>query len=162
MTEASTPAALPLSEEQLKARAAYSHNLMRAYGSILTVLARSAEHRSRSLAELEAVVVPAITAGQFTLAEATHRQNGLVTPIAAVLWANVSPEVDARLAVTPDKPKLEPREWRSGDIVWIIEAVGDRTAVTQTLERQKAGMWKGRAVRIRATDEAERVVARNL
>jgi hemolysin-activating ACP:hemolysin acyltransferase len=68
MTEAQPNSPAPLSEQELKSRLAYSHNLMRAYGSILTVLARSAEHRARSLAELEAVVVPAITSGQFSLA----------------------------------------------------------------------------------------------
>lgn len=162
MTDVSPAAATPLGEAQLKSRAAYSHNLMRAFGSIMTVLARSPAHRTMSLADLERIVVPAITSGQFSLAEATHRENGLVTPIAALLWANVSAEVDARLAASPDKLDLAPRDWRSGDIVWVIEAIGDRTAVARTLERQRAGMWKDRTVRIRSTDERGVTAVRTL
>lgn len=162
MTDATAENAAPLSEEQIKSRAAYSHNLMRAFGSIITVFARSAAHRTRPLAELEALVVPAITSGQFSLAEATHRQNGLVTPIAAVLWANVSAEVDQRLSAEPERFHLERQEWRSGDIVWIVEAVGDKEAVARTLQRQKAGMWKDRPVKIRVRDASGRVSIRVL
>lgn len=162
MTDPHAQPPAKLSEEDIKRRAVYSHNLMRAFGSVLTVFSRSAEHRAKSLAELEAIVVPAITSGQFSLAEATHRDNGLVTPIAVVLWANVSPEVDARLAAAPEKLTLEPRDWRSGDIVWVVETVGDKSALTQTLQRQKTGMWKERTVKIRARDEDGRLVVRML
>ena len=43
------------------------------------------------------------------------------------LWANLSPEVDARLTQNLAAPiKLRPDEWRSGPILWLVDIIGDQ------------------------------------
>lgn len=55
-----------------------------------------------------------------------------------VLWARVAPEVDARLTQSERHLiRLHHSEWQSGDICWIVEAVGDVTAV-QAMKEQLA------------------------
>jgi hemolysin-activating ACP:hemolysin acyltransferase len=65
-----------------------------AFGDAATVLMRSPHYKHYSLADLEWLVLPAIATGQFSLADARHRQIGLSAPVAVVLWASVSAEVD--------------------------------------------------------------------
>lgn len=87
---------------------------------------------------------------QFRVGEGAMAENGVVVPVAAVLWASVSPEVDQRLAQNLDQPmRLKPHEWRSGDIVWIVEAVGDSKTITAMLQHLKQNELKDQTVRMR-------------
>src|SRR4029079_4132083 len=96
------------------------------FGQVVSVLMRSSQHKHLALTDLEWLVVPALTAGQFAVANMKSKEGGPSVPAAVVLWASVSPEVDQRLSANLSAPiRLRPDEWKSGDILWLIEAVGD-------------------------------------
>ena len=152
-----------LSPEEMKRRADYSHGLLQAFGAIVAVYMRSKAHREMRLCDIETVVGAAVSTGQFSLAEATHKQNGIVTPIAAVLWASVSPAIDARISAEPGKPfALTPPDWKSGETIWLIEAIGDQQMLGSMLQRLQTTVWKGRTVKMRAQGEGGRIVAQTL
>ena len=121
------------------------------FGEIATVLMRSPELKHHSLADLEWLAAPAVMTGQFLLAEAQSKASGLTAPVAMVLWAQVSAEVDARLGANTGGPlRLTPGEWKCGDILWVIEAVGEAPLVQALLKRLLATGAKGRPVKMRA------------
>jgi len=135
--------------------AAASKRLAAVFGEIIAVMMRSKQHRAYSLADMEWLVVPAVLTGQYLLAEARSKTKGMTAPVAVVLWANVSAEVDQRLSAKPDQPvKLAPKEWKSGDIVWIVEAVGEARLIQALLKRLHDKQWAGKTVKLRARDKA--------
>jgi len=106
--------------------------------------------REHKIADLEWLLMPAMAAGQFSLAEAQSRETGVVAPVGVVLWARVSAEVDQRLSDNLDQPiRLAPNEWQSGDIFWLIETIGDRQAVAAQLKLLSETEFKGRPVKTR-------------
>ena len=157
------PTAVPeLSAEARRQGAVASKTVMAAFGEVTTLLMRSPQFKQQSLADLEWLAVPAVMSGQFLVAEAQSKTSGLMAPVAMVLWAAVSAEVDARLAAATDGPlRLKAEEWRSGDNLWVIEAVGEPQLVQALLKRLLATAAKGRPIkmRTRARDGSMRVGA---
>lgn len=151
---AAAEAAPGLAPDAMKNAAAVSKAVMAAFGEIVTVLMRTQEHRGKSLSDLEWLAVPAVTTGQFALAEAQSKTNGMMAPVGLILWASVSPEVDARLrAELASGLTLKPNEWRSGDILWVVEAVGDPKILQAMLQRTSQNEWKGRPANLRIRDK---------
>lgn len=139
----------PMSPEALKNAAAMSKAVMAAFGEIVTILMRTQEHRGRPLSELESLVVPAVMTGQFAVAEAQSRVNGMMAPVGVIMWANVSPQVDERLrANIAGGVKLAPEEWKSGDIFWVVDAIGDPKILQAMIQRASQSEWKGRTVNL--------------
>jgi hemolysin-activating ACP:hemolysin acyltransferase len=153
----SAPAANPttvLPPEELKIRAGQAKMKAAAFGGIVAVLMRAAPYRNTTLAELEGLVVPAVLSGQFSLAEVQSQHNGLMAAVGVVLWARVSPEVDLRLTTNLNTPiKLAPHEWTSGDILWVVDAVGDQRVIGPMLQGLVQSAWQGKSVKIRARDK---------
>ena len=119
------PGQPPMSEEARR-RATAALQLSAAFTQIVTVLMRSPQHKHLALADLEWLVLPALTTGQFAVANVQAKEGGASVPAALVLWASVSPEVDQKLSSNLTAPmRLRPDEWKSGEILWLIEAVGD-------------------------------------
>jgi hemolysin-activating ACP:hemolysin acyltransferase len=151
------PAANPttaLTPEELKRRAAHAKMKAAALGGIVAVLMRAAPYRNMTLAELQGLVVPALLSGQFRLAEVQSQLNGMMAPVGLVLWARVSPEVDQRLTAGIHMPiKLAPQEWTSGDILWVVDAIGDQRVIAPMLQGLVQSAWQGKPVKIRARDK---------
>jgi len=146
-----TASAPELDDAQKRKNAGASKLLAAAFGEVVTLLMRSHTYRNHTLADLEWLVVPAVSSGQFSLAEAQSKTSGLRAPVGLVLWASVSEAVDARLSSEIDKPlKLAPAEWKSGDIVWIVEALADPRMLEAMLKQLSAKQWAGREVKLRA------------
>lgn len=99
-----------------------------AFSQIVTLMMRSQRFRHVFLAELEWLLAPGVATGQFLITETKSSENGFPTPIAAVLWATVSEDVNTRLTNNGVKPQLKPGEWASGNIPWLIETVGEPNA----------------------------------
>lgn len=115
---------------------------------IISILMRSPHYRQYTIADLEWLVAPAILTGQSAVMEA--RVNGKQMPVAVAMWASVSEDVDQRLSSNLSTPlKLQPDEWRSGDILWLVDAVGDRTAVARLLKDVQASVFKQRQAKMR-------------
>ena len=153
---AAAPPRPELSPEAARKAAETSKLLMAAFGQITNVLMRSPQYRQHPLSDLEWLVVPAVMNGQFALAEARSKANGMKAPVAVLLWASVSAEIDKRLsetaAATPTR--LKPEEWASGELLWVIDAVGEPDMVQAMLKRKMETDWKGQTAKMRVRDKA--------
>jgi hemolysin-activating ACP:hemolysin acyltransferase len=148
-------------EAQRRAVAAIRQSL--AFTQIITVLMRSPRHRHYALGDLEWLVIPPLVAGQCSVAEAKSKQSGVSIPVAVALWANVSPEVDKKLSENLHVPiRLRPDEWRSGDILWLVDAVGDPRVVPQLIKQLLETTFKGREAKMRAAGENGKVVIQRI
>ena len=58
--------------------------------------------------------------------------------------------------------KLRPDEWRSGDVLWLIDAVGDGNAIPHLLRQVQEMVFKARDVRMRTPDANGRPIVRVL
>lgn len=159
-----SPASSSLSElspEQMRERAAASKKIEAAFGEIVAVLMRSENFRQHTLADLEWLVLPAVLTGQFTLAEAQSRQIGLTSPVALILWAQVSPEIDQRLSENLDQPlRLQLQDWKSGDIPWVTAVAGDAKIVEAMFKTMLNQQWKDRRAKLRVRNaEGKTVIA---
>ncbi len=119
-----------LSEE--RKRTAESKSLHAAFGEVVHLMSHSAAFQNLPLGRLEALVLPAIRKGQFAIVEGRDEVSKVTAPIAAMLWANVSEEVDRRLS--DESSYCEPlsaEEWSSGTIPWLMLAIGDANLVSR-------------------------------
>lgn len=140
-----------ISPEEAKKRAAMAKHIAASFGEIVTLLMRSPAERGHTLKDLEWMVAPALMTGQYAVADAQSKENGAVMPVAAVLWAFVSPAVDQRLSVMADQAVvLAPNEWRSGDIPWVVLALGDTKIVGGLLQQLSKTVFKDKSAKIRA------------
>jgi hemolysin-activating ACP:hemolysin acyltransferase len=156
-----TDGAKPLAPDELKKRAEVSQRLAAAVGEIVGLMMRSPRHRDHKLADLRWLILPAVRTGQYAMVQTQSKSNGFTAPVAAVLWARVSAEIDKRLSEKLDEPlRLGPREWRSGDTLWLIETIGDDRAVAALVHRLRDGEWKGRSVKARVSDASGQVKVR--
>jgi len=143
-----------LSAEERSKRVATAKKLAASFGEMVTLLMRSSADRERPLKDLKWMVIPALKAGQFAIAEAHSKETGAMTPIGAVLWALVSKDVDERLTASPDQLiPLKPEDWRSGDIPWIIATIGDPKAVGGLLQPLAKTVFKDRPPKMRVKDK---------
>jgi cytolysin-activating lysine-acyltransferase len=164
MTVAS-PSSQELGEQFLKSLdkthvgAAASKRFSASVGEIVMLLSRSPTHKHYSLADIEWMVLPAVMTDQFYIVEAAHKTNGLRVPIAFMAWAFVSDEIDRRLAAQDTGPRvrLRPDEWKSGEIAWLIDAVGSDEGVNIGLRWLKRASFKERDLKliVRGADKAQ-------
>jgi hemolysin-activating ACP:hemolysin acyltransferase len=120
-----------------------------AFGEIVAILMRAPEYKNFPIADLEWLVIPAITTRQFFVSTAQSKTSGLTAPVGAVLWASVSPEIDRRLSASASLPvKLAVNEWKSGDILWVVAAVGDQRVLHGMLGHLQQKDWSGKPVKI--------------
>jgi cytolysin-activating lysine-acyltransferase len=119
-----------------------------AFTQIVGVMMRSQHYRAYKLADLEWLLVPPMLARQYRIGQATAK-DGMTFPVAVVLWASVSAEVDGRLAQLQEPPvRLQPAEWTSGDILWLVHAAGEPRFVRPVLKQLTETAFKGREVRM--------------
>jgi cytolysin-activating lysine-acyltransferase len=103
-------------------------------GQITVILMRTPQHRHTFLSDLEWLVMPAIATNQVMTADGRDSKTGITVPLAIVLWACVSEEVDTRLSSYPEqRVRLKPEEWASGTIPWLVEAAGEPHAIGRLL-----------------------------
>ncbi|MGO9007267.1 MAG: toxin-activating lysine-acyltransferase, partial [Beijerinckiaceae bacterium] len=80
---------------------------------------------------------------------------GFRAPIAVVTWALVSEEVDRRLQEQAGRLlRLRPDEWKSGEIGWLIDAVGNPAGVRAALQWLATGPFKERALKVVVRDNS--------
>lgn len=141
-------AAIPAEEAQK--RAAFSKRLEVTLGQFVLLMMQSPHFKHHTFGDLEWLVAPAISLGQFSVAEAQSKINGFTAPIAAITWAQVSDETDAKLNSNLDRPfRLRPDEWKSGTHVWVIDAFGEPKVIAGILQRIAVNEWKGREAKLR-------------
>jgi cytolysin-activating lysine-acyltransferase len=135
-------------------RAADAKKRLALFGEIVAIFMRSPQFRAMSVAELEGLIIPALNNNQFFVVESQSKENGVLAPVSAALWATVSAEVDRRLSSNLDQPiTLAPAEWKSGDIAWLIAAAGDNRVLTPVLRQISETALKGAPVKFRTRDK---------
>ncbi|HEU0218518.1 MAG TPA: toxin-activating lysine-acyltransferase [Stellaceae bacterium] len=131
-----------------RAGIAIRHSL--AFAQIVGVLMRSRQHSRYPIAALRWLVLPPLLSGQYSIGHSQSAPNRAGGPVAVALWARVSPEVDRKLTETLDKPvQLRAGEWRSGDILWLVEAIGSQRALPPFLKHLSETVFKGWEVKVR-------------
>lgn len=112
---------------------------LQAIGSAVWLMSQTVGHKHLFLADIEWLVTPPISAGQFRL----WHKSGL--PIAYASWAYLSDEVAQRLQ--SGIRKLAPAEWKCGDQLWLMDVIapfgGQDTIVKDLRER----VLKGKSVK---------------
>jgi cytolysin-activating lysine-acyltransferase len=117
------------------------------FGQIVTILMRSPEHRYIPLADLEWLVLPGVLSGQCRVAQA--QVSGTAVLVGVALWASVSAAVDQRLSDLSVPLRLQPDEWRSGDIPWLMELVADTRTRQALLKHLGESVFRGRGIKMR-------------
>jgi hemolysin-activating ACP:hemolysin acyltransferase len=143
-------------------RAAAARRTTAAFGQVMALILGSARHQRMTIAELNGSIAALIRTGQYALAGRRFKAGGFAMPVAAVLWAEVSEDVDRRLSADPAAFALSRKEISSGPIVWIVDTIGEPAALPQLLSQLREGRWKGRQVRVRALDDNKTPVVRTL
>lgn len=145
------PAAAQYSAEQLAALKEQDQILAATFAKIVTLLMHSPAHSKLPIGDLNWLIVPPVFANQFALLEGVVEGRGpLPSPISVALWAYVSPEVDARLTREADKPlRLAPEEWKSGDILWLIDVIGDPRVTPHFLEELSETVFREQKPKVR-------------
>jgi hemolysin-activating ACP:hemolysin acyltransferase len=134
-------------KDRRQAMAALRNSL--AFTQIIGVLMRSEHYKHYTLGDLEWLVIPPMLAGQYRIGEAKPKTGGSI-PVAVVLWASVSADVDKRLQQIGREPiRLRPDEWTSGDILWLVHAAGEPRFVRPVLKQLSETAFKGRQVKLR-------------
>ena len=83
-----------------------------------------------TLRDLHWLVMLAIESGPQLIAEVKPAPGKEAGAVAALLWGQVSPEINAKLGVAGDMPlKLQPVEWTSGKIRRIVATIGRIEAI---------------------------------
>jgi cytolysin-activating lysine-acyltransferase len=94
--------------------------------------------------------LPAVLSGQYRVAQA--QQSGIAVPVGVAVWASVSTAVDQRLSDLSAPWRLQPDEWRSGDIPWLVELVSDTRTQQALLKHLGETVFRGREIKMRVRD----------
>jgi cytolysin-activating lysine-acyltransferase len=122
-----------------------------ALAQIVTLMLQSPTHRHLSLSDLDGMILPALRLGQIAVADTQVDQSGNRQPVAAILWASVSPEIDEKISSNLSAPiRLRPNEWRSGNILWITDIIGDLNAGHTLVRNVLNTTLARRTVRVRS------------
>ena len=137
--------------EKVRREAAQLRNAL-AFTQIVGVMMSSSHYKKYTVADLEWLVIPPVLAGQFRIGEAKPKE-GITLPVAVVLWARVSAEVDKRLMETETLAvRLKPEDWTSGDILWLLHAAGETRFVRHVVEQLSKTTFKGHEVKVLGRD----------
>ena len=141
--------------ERLRRDAASLRNSV-VFTQAVGVLMRSPHYREYRIADLEWLLLPPITNGQFRIGETKldEKHGGAAVPVSLVLWAFVSSEVDQRLTMAMGPAaQLAPEEWKSGDIPWLVHAAGETRFVRPVVNQLMETTFKGQRVKVLAYDK---------
>lgn len=147
------PAAAP-DAIALRRRAVASKLAAAAFGEITALFMRSPSHGSMPVSELQWAVLPAVVNRQFSLIHVQTPDGRVNGPVGVVLWASVSPDIDARMTAAPGAPlRLSAGERRSGGIHWITDAVGSPAQVNEVISRLRRTVFRHQPVKIAVRGE---------
>jgi cytolysin-activating lysine-acyltransferase len=109
-------------------------------GAVIGLLLQSPSHRHVFLSDLEWLVVPPLVLRQFALFRRGEQTLGYAS------WALVNEEVEKRLL--SGNVRLAPKEWRSGDRVWLVDLVAPANVAEPFLAELRGRVLAGREVKV--------------
>ena len=134
-------------------------NQQMALAQIITLMMQSPSYRQTRFSDLEWMVLPPLSLGQVAVADSEVDRTGSRRPVAAMLWAAVSAEVDKRLSSNHSAPiQLGPGDWGSGNILWITDIIGDTKAGHALVKNVLNTTLAGRSVRMRSLNSEGRPI----
>jgi cytolysin-activating lysine-acyltransferase len=110
-----------------------------ALGHAVWLMTQSPLHRNFFVSDLEWMLVPPVALAQFRLWRHENKPIGFVT------WAQVSREVDDRLAKGERRLKFE--DWSSGDRLWLMDIILPFGGHTEALAELKSQVFPGRKIK---------------
>lgn len=126
-------------------------DLQISFAQIVNVMMQAPETQNLKLADLNALVLPALRHRQFVVAHGRSKDGKKTRAIGALLWAQVSAEADQRLMTDRNTiPRLRAADWKSGDIAWAILSAGPPAVVNAMAAELSKGPLKGRTIKMRS------------
>lgn len=127
-------------QETSKGKTPSQPSIEEALGAVTWLLVRSTSHKHLFLTDFEWLVLPPIQLMQFRIFRDDKR------PLGYVSWALVDAAVEQRLlqGVT----KLAPKDWRSGDRLWVVDVVAPFGGARKMLEELQQRVFKEREAKV--------------
>lgn len=107
-------------------------------GPVLWLYARDPVKKFLFIGDTDWAVFPPIVLDQCRL----YAKDGL--PYAFFTWALVDDEIDARLRSY--QPRIAPHEWKSGEHLWIIDAIAPFGQLDETLKELRETLFPYRKI----------------
>jgi hemolysin-activating ACP:hemolysin acyltransferase len=130
------------------------------FGEIVSVLMRSPQYRNYTIADLDWLVAPALGNRQFSLIQTPNAKSDMPKAAGVVMWASVSKEIEAQILANTGAPiQLSAEDRRSGDNIWITDAVGERRMLSAAIHNLRQKVFKAQPVRtfVRTEDGSVRI-----
>ena len=108
-------------------------------GEIVWLMSQSPIHKQFYISDLEWFVMTPVLLQQFRIFYASDR------PVGVLLWAFVTDELERRLA--QGVTRLRPQDWKSGDKLWVVEAIAPFGGPEEMIKDLKANVFPTREVR---------------
>ncbi|MBV1887593.1 MAG: toxin-activating lysine-acyltransferase [Parvibaculaceae bacterium] len=140
-SEDGAEASAPLVDQGEPKEARPETGLTSLVGSIFLLMMSSPTHKNLLLSDMEWLVMPAVSSKQMRLIRHKDR------PAAYVSWAFLSDEAEQRLL--SHSPRLTPRDWNSGEKVWIVDLVAPETMIDSIVSQLRTGPLAAQEFHIR-------------
>jgi len=124
----------------------HSKTLSNILGEIIWLMTRSPNHRYFFISDLEWMVMQPVSLGQFRVF------HGDEYPVGVLFWAYVNEEVENRLKL--GVTKLSPADWKSGDRLWLVDAITPFGNAQQMLDDLSENVFSDRPYQYLQRDEA--------
>ncbi len=108
-------------------------------GEIVLLMSQSPLHKHLFIADTEWLVMAPMRLQQFRIFYDKQK------PVGVVFWASVSEEVEARLAAGANR--LRPQDWKSGDRLWLVEAIAPFGGADAMVKDLKEKVFPGREIK---------------
>jgi cytolysin-activating lysine-acyltransferase len=105
-------------------------------GEIAWLMSQSPLHKQFFISDLEWFVMTPVLLQQFRMFYDKDK------PIGVVFWATVNEEVEQRLAAGTSR--LRPQDWKSGDRLWVVEAIAPFGGAQEMVKDLKAKVFAER------------------
>jgi cytolysin-activating lysine-acyltransferase len=119
-------------------------------GEIVWLMSQSPLHKQLFISDTEWLVMTPMLLQQFRLFYDKAK------PVGVIFWASVSEEVEARLAA--GTTRMRPQDWKSGDRLWVVEAIAPFGAAEEMVKDLKAKVFPGREIKLLAVGPKGREV----
>ena len=108
-------------------------------GEIVWLMSQSPLHKQFFVSDLEWFAMTPVLLEQFRLFYDKDK------PVGVVFWATVDAEVEARLSA--GTTKLRPQDWKSGERLWVVEAVAPFGGAEEMVKDLKAKVFAKRTLK---------------
>lgn len=122
-----------------------SLTLGQAVSEILWLMTQTTSHRHFFFADAEWLIFAPVARSRFRM-----YRDDKGAPAGCVLWASLSDEVEKRVA--SGATRLAPKDWTSGDNLWIIDVIAPKGKAAGMVEDMRNTVFKGRSFKFHATD----------